>query len=499
MVASASATAATDFVRALGPSERWFWIIDRISPANCVARVRVHGRLAAGELAGAAAALVAEYPLLRVGVRDAGHGDPRLFPLAEPEIPVRQVEVEGGGATASPTDTARSVTVRAGLVATGVMRRAGTRVDTGAVSDAGFAARSRAGGEPSDTVWRREVDVELATSFVTDRGLARIVDIVHGAGSADEYHDVVLVVSHVIMDGRSLLTLLRKLIRYTEADRGGRVGRVATPVADDLIPVGSRGFWRYCYTTLSDQVAAVALRPRKLVAPVAVGMGERRTRAVYRTIDAAGLAALTADCRRAGVTVHGVLAAAVARVVGETVRPGAKGVAGIGSPVDFRELLEPAPDAEELGIYAPVLAHFVRFGPGESLWAAARAVNRQLERGIRRRKHLSVVAGMRFGTPRTVATGRRVVEMVDRRAPWNVSVTNVGRADFPERVGDRRISDVTLAGSNSCVSALTVSIISTHGHMRLGFCYVTGILDAASAEAFADRVVAELTGRAAPV
>ncbi|MGV9410273.1 phthiocerol/phthiodiolone dimycocerosyl transferase family protein [Nocardia sp. NPDC003693] len=497
MVASASATAATDFVRALGPSERWFWIIDRISPANCVARVRVHGRLGADELAGAAAALVAEYPLLRVGVRDAGHGDPRLFEFAEPGIPIRRVAA-GGGAAAFPGEMARSATVRAGLVATGAMRRAGTRVGAGVVSDAVPAAEGAAGSAPSDAVWRREIDTELATPFVTDRGLARIVDIVYAAGTPDEYHDVVLVVSHVIMDGRSLLTLLRKLIRYIGTGRGGRTGRPAAPVADDLIPVGSRGFWRYCYTTLSDQVAAVALRPRKLVAPVAVGMGERRTRAVYRTVDAAGLAALTADCRRAGVTVHGVLAAAVARVVGETVRPGAKGVAGIGSPVDFRELLEPAPDTEELGIYAPVLAHFVRFGPGESLWAAARAVNRQLERGIRRGKHLSVVAGMRFGTPRTVATGRRVVDMVDRRAPWNVSVTNVGRVDFPERAGDRRVSDVTLAGSNSCVSALTVTIISAHGHMRLGFCYVAGVLDAPAAEAFADRVVAELTGRPVP-
>ncbi|MFE6860623.1 hypothetical protein [Nocardia sp. NPDC057668] len=477
MVASTAATAATDFGRPLGASERWFWIIDRISPANCVGRVRVHGRLTAEELSGAADALVAEYPLLRAGVRDAGNGDPRLFALADPGIPIRRVLV-------GCEDLA------------------------------------------ADAVWRREVDAELAAPFTPERGLARIVDIGYAVGTPDEYHDVVLTVSHVIMDGRSLLTLLRKLIRFGAESRAGRhagvggsgraggtgrEGRVGSvgaplpgtrepiPVADDLIPLGARGFWRYCYTTLSDQVMALALRPRKLVPPVAVGLGERRTRAVYRTVDAAGLEALTADCHRAGVTVHGVLAAAVARVVGETGRPGGKGVAGIGSPVDFRALLEPAPDAEELGIYAPVLANFVRFGPRESLWAAARAVNRQLERGIRRRKHLSVVAGMRFGTPRTVATGRRVVEMVDRRAPWNVSVTNVGRADFPETVGGRRISDVTLAGSNSCVSALTVSIISTHGRMRLGFCYVTGILDATSAESFADRVVAELTGRAAPV
>ncbi|MFE3698535.1 hypothetical protein ACFXO7_11725 [Nocardia tengchongensis] len=47
-------------MRALSPSERWFWIIDRLSPANCSARIRVHGRVPAGRLESAAAALVAE-------------------------------------------------------------------------------------------------------------------------------------------------------------------------------------------------------------------------------------------------------------------------------------------------------------------------------------------------------------------------------------------------------------------------------------------------------
>ncbi|WP_405134481.1 cytochrome P450 [Nocardia sp. NBC_01388] len=91
MVASTSATAATAFGRPLSPSERWFWIIDRISPSNCTARVRVRGQLTAERIECAAAALTAEYPLLRVGVADAGSGDPRLLPLQDPRIPVRRL------------------------------------------------------------------------------------------------------------------------------------------------------------------------------------------------------------------------------------------------------------------------------------------------------------------------------------------------------------------------------------------------------------------------
>ncbi|WP_327142476.1 phthiocerol/phthiodiolone dimycocerosyl transferase family protein [Nocardia sp. NBC_01327] len=446
MVASTSATTATDFGRPLSPSERWFWIIDRISPSNCTARVRVHGRLTVEQLECAAAALTAEYPLLRAGVVDAGAGDPHLMPLPDPRIPVRQL-----------------------------------------LSD-----------DPK--TWRREIDAELIDPFDTRAGLARIADIVQRPGTVAEQHDLILTVSHIILDGRSLMTVLRKLIQYAASERSdNRAGirsRAAFPPADDLIPAGARGVWRYVYSTLFDQAAALVLRPRRVGGGTPVGLLERRTRVVYRTVAAEPLAALVADCRWAGVTVHGVLAAAVARAIGDSVRPKGSGVAGIGSPVDFRPLLRPRPDAEELGVYAPVLAGFVRFGPGESLWAAARSVNRQVERGIRQRRHLSTVAGMRFGTPRTVESGRRIVDMVDRRAPWNVSVTNLGRIDFPEEVGAWQLSGLTLTASNSCVSAVTVAIVTAHGEMRIGFCYVDGMLT--EPEKFADQVLAELISRPDP-
>ena len=51
-------------------------------------------------------------------------------------------------------------------------------------------------------------------------------------------------------------------------------------------------------------------------------------------------------------------------------------MAGIASPVDFRHLLDPLPDRDELGIYAPVLIGFVPFGPAVPLWSAGRFFHR---------------------------------------------------------------------------------------------------------------------------
>ncbi|MFB7721945.1 hypothetical protein [Nocardia sp. NPDC056100] len=443
MVASRTATTTTDSGRELSPSERWFWIIDRISPANCVGRVRVHGRLTTEQIERATAAVLAEYPLLRMGVVDTGDGHPRAEPLDEPRIPLRQF------------------------------------------------------GCAENDAWQRHIDTEMITPIEVSAGFARLTDIAYAPGTSGEHHDLVLTISHIIVDGRSLMTVLRKIIEYAVRDEIEPVAsRPPIAPSDDLIPVAARGFWRYVYTTMFDQAAALALRPRRLRGSAPVALPDRLTRVVYRKVPAEPLAELADDCRRAGVTVHGVLASAVARAIGEA-SGSTGGIAGIGSPVDFRGLLEPQPGTDELGNYAPVLTAFVRYGAGISPWKAARSVNRQLSRGVRQRRHLATVAGMRFGTPRTVHTGTRIVEMVDRRAPWNVSVTNLGRADFPEEVGGLRLSGITVAATNSCVSALTVAIVTAHEEMRIAFCYVDGVLNAAQTERFADRVIAEIISRPA--
>ncbi|WP_282777337.1 hypothetical protein, partial [Nocardia sp. CC201C] len=153
------------------------------------------------------------------------------------------------------------------------------------------------------------------------------------------------------------------------------------------------------------------------------------------------------------------------------------------------------PAADELGIYAPVLTTFVPFGPRRSLWSAARSVNRQLDRKVRQRRHLATVAGMRYGTPKSLESGWRVVKLIDRRAPWNVSVTNLGRVDFPPAPGEWRTCGLSVAAGNSCVSALTVAVATAHDEMSLEFCYVDGVLSPESAERFADLVLATLADR----
>lgn len=60
---------STEVRRFLSPVERWYWIVDQVSPLNVIARVRLTGHLPGEVLESAAAGLTNEHPLLRVAIR----------------------------------------------------------------------------------------------------------------------------------------------------------------------------------------------------------------------------------------------------------------------------------------------------------------------------------------------------------------------------------------------------------------------------------------------
>ena len=67
-----------------------------------------------------------------------------------------------------------------------------------------------------DLEWERQVDEhELGTPLDWQRGpLIRIVDV--ALDSSDEAHDLLLTVSHIIADGTTALSLLRRLVEHAD-------------------------------------------------------------------------------------------------------------------------------------------------------------------------------------------------------------------------------------------------------------------------------------------
>nr|WTA71396.1 hypothetical protein OHB51_36010 [Micromonospora sp. NBC_00855] len=302
-----------EVMRPLSASERWFWLVDQLSPANCVVRLRVRGPIGAYRLEEATDALLAEFPLLRTTVVDG----PRFAPSADPHLPVLHRVVE----------------------------------------------------DPDE--WRSVFDEQLADSIDLATAPGRLIDLVWRPGTSAEHHDLILVLSHVLLDGRSMAALAWRILAYAFGSPLPVGSRPPSPPPDDLIPAANTGLLHCLRTNLTGQLTAMARRPTNLPGtppPLPI----RRTRTVIRTIEDAALTELRTRCHQHGVTVNAALTAGLANALGE-LAPRTSAVAGIGVPVDVRSRLRPVPVDDEPGMFTAVVPTFVPYGPQHSLWGAARA------------------------------------------------------------------------------------------------------------------------------
>ncbi|HEX6351755.1 phthiocerol/phthiodiolone dimycocerosyl transferase family protein [Actinophytocola sp.] len=440
-----TATRDVDEVRrSMSPMERWYWVCDQISPLNVVARVHVRGACAPRDLDLAAEALVREHPLLRVAVDAEPDGSrPRFVGAASHRPSLRVVETE-------PSDVDR---------------------------------------------WVREVDdVELALSLDWRTGpLVRLVDVVRGRGTADECHDVILTVSHVIADGTTALELLRRLVELAAGAARLVSTRPALPPPEAMLPKRINGLPRAAHfvaSVLADGVAAAVARPRRLTPATPVESRGRRTRLIRRELTAAQVAELADRCRRAGVTVHSALTAAMAIALAGTTSTRTR--VTVGSPVDFRAELEPPVHPTDAGAYVATVPSHVQVAPAADLWTVARGAHRDLRRRKRFHQHLALVSLLRLMSPRSVAASARAVAMVDRVGPGNVCLSNIGRYDFPDRAGDWALSGAQFIADVSVSGYLVATVNTSHAALHWNFTYIEGAVSSERAEQFAERAVRAL-------
>lgn len=441
--------------RPLSPLERWYWTADRASSLSGVFRARLRGPLPVPLLRGALDALQARHPLLRVAVTGAADGtagvEPAFRPVGGRPIPLRQV-------TVSPADPA------------------------------------------ADTRWEREVDEhELAERIDWREGpLVRAVVITReaGPGHPEDVHDLLLTASHCIADGMTGLSLMRQWIelaaRLGDGEALPRTSLRALPATEDLLPRRHRGAEGAAALTAlmdRDQEETERLRPRRVVPSNPVPFGERRTRMVHRSLTAEQLELLVRACRRHGTTVHGALAAAMVTAVAREAGTSEPAYFSIGSPVDFRGELDPAVSYDEAGSYAATLPSRVLYRPGTPLWPMAGAIGRDLVARREREEHLSVINLLGRAGPKSSADYEPFMRYMDEQGPLNLCLSNLGRYDFPARIGPWRVSGTQLVAAVSVTGAVVATANTSHGRLAWNFSYVDGIVPADRARHIADESV----------
>ncbi|MEU5427848.1 condensation domain-containing protein [Streptomyces olivoreticuli] len=435
--------------RELSPVERWYWTADRTSPLSGLVRTRVHGSLPLPLLRRALDVLQSRHPLLRAAITCDENGErPAFRPVDDVPVPLRHVEVTPGDPEA-------------------------------------------------DTRWEREAnDYELVERIDWRTGpllRAAVITRPADAGHPEDVHDLILTASHCVADGMTGLSVLREWLeiaaRLAAGEEPERTSRRALPAAEDLLPRrhrGAEGALALKELMERDGQEAERLRPRRVLPSRAVPFAQRRTRMVHRSLTAEQVGLLQRACKRHGTTVHGALAAAMVTAVAREAGTAEPAYFSIGSPVDFRHELETAVPYGDAGSYASTLPSRVRYEPGADLWPMARAVSRDLTGRRGREEHLTMLNLMDQAGPKSPADSEAFMRYMDEQGPLNLCLSNIGRYDFPDRVGPWRVSDTQLVAAISVTGAIVATANTSHGGLAWNFSHVDDMVPAPRAQRIAD-------------
>ncbi|AOT61968.1 phthiocerol/phthiodiolone dimycocerosyl transferase family protein [Streptomyces rubrolavendulae] len=432
---------APEVRRELSPLERWYWIADRIAPLNVVGRVRLHGPVTGAALRSALTALQARHPLLRVAIEPGGPGEePRFTPVVDRPIPLDH-----------------------------------RVLDDPAAGDA----------------WQRVIDRELVNGRVDWRaGPLATATVLTSPGPDGGTHDLILSLLHVIADGTTVISLLRQ---WAELAAGLPVGaRAVLPPAEDLFPAGHRGTAGEAPARAKadrDEADLLRLAPRRVDADEAVPFERRRTRFLHRALDGAALESLARACRARGVTVHGVLTAAMVHAVATDAGAADGTWYSIGSPVDFRGDLEPAVDPDDVGSYVATIPSLVEHAAARPLWETAREISTDLRARKARGEQFSMIRLIGLSGPRNLAEAMPFVRHLDEKGPINFCVSNIGRFPFPDEVGPWRATGAQFVASLSVVGTFVATVNSSHHQLVWNFTYAEGTVADERAARLADRCV----------
>ncbi|GAA2009134.1 condensation domain-containing protein [Nocardiopsis rhodophaea] len=449
-------------LRPLSPLERWYWIADRISPLNVIGRVRVEGHLSVDAARRSLDLLQQRHPLLCTAIRADRGEEPMYVPSNRP-IPLRWKCAD-------------------------------------------------ASHDNTETLWVQEVETEhLARSVNWKTGpLGRaMVFSTAGDHGGDGRHDLILVLHHAIADGTTAVSLSRQWAEIAARITGPHTGQREDagcrcrelPATEDLFPAAHRSHRGQAAASSKrcrDADNAARLSPERVRRERTVKFEQRRTRLIHRSLDPDTTRALVAACRSHGVTVHGILAAALVAAVHRDAETPQGTYFAIGSPVDFRAELEPAVGPNEAGTYVATLPSLVRCDPNLDIWISAKAVNDDLRARRAAGEHFAMITDLGSRVAMDIDGSRELLRYLDEEGPINLSLSNIGAQELPEAIGGLRITDADFAAGISVTGVLVAAATTSHGRLNWNLTYVDGFVSRGRAARIADDALGTLVAALGP-
>lgn len=345
-----------------------------------------------------------------------------------------------------------------------------------------------------DDAWRAEADREVNAAFDLSGPLLRAVLVQRG----DERAHLLLVLHHVVGDGRSGVLLARDVVTFAaRALRGEAID--AAPIdpgaaIDERLP--RLGFFRTLLGLIRILVAELWLQVR-FGRPFRIGRRvppfERRARVVDRVLEPDLVRALEERARSEQTTLHGALSASLllSLLAIGNVRRTTRVL--FGSPVDVRAAIHP-PAGDAVGFFVSMVGFRGAIDPAAQLWQVARTIRDALARDLAQG---GAVLGLRLLVDVVRMLGgardpKKLAEKADRTMASSTGITNLGRLVFATDHPPLSIAALHVAASPSSLGDVFATVTTLHDRLYLNLVFAEPTLDEATAHRLADDTVLRL-------
>ncbi|MEX0447450.1 condensation domain-containing protein [Xenorhabdus sp. SGI246] len=422
----------TEINRPLSCVERWYWLCDQFSTLNVISRVRVHGELQMAVLRSGLDELQARHPLLRTRIEHDNGLNPRWVPCDQ-AIPLREVH---------------------------------------------FA---------QDQQWIDEVNErELMERVNPDIGpLIRTV-VLNGP---DGIHDLLVIVPHIIADGTTVLSLAEQWLTLANDPVSSSWIARALPSAEEMLPpkfMGEEGDTQLAEQTAQDAKLMGTHKPGRVIPSRVVSLEKRRTQLLRRELNSDQLDILIQTSRMHGTTVHGALTAALvlAAALDDQNHPTQFAV---GSPIDFRRELVPAVSHDEVGTYVATVLSLVNVS--QPFWDIARDITTDLAKRKALGHHFNMINLVADAAPQSMTEARSFIEFMESEGPINLCSSNIGRYEFPDRIGNWYVTGAQFLTGISVNGYFVATINTSHNTLFWNFTHIYDAVPASRATQLADTCV----------
>jgi NRPS condensation-like uncharacterized protein len=330
------------------------------------------------------------------------------------------------------------------------------RFVTGRAPPISVTWRERSGADD----WRALVASEMSRGFGDEGPFIRFVVVADASTT-----DIILCVSHMLMDGLSMAQVTNDLIQcLDDPDRPVKAVEEKGPL-DARAPRSYQRQWFPLARYVASQVWAAPHDPARNARLAARYRGRDKVDLVTLELAPEKTERLRALSRAQGTTVQGALTGAVAIAVGEReARFGRKRIS-VHSPINLRKLLEPAV-VEEIGNYAAASMTWV--ASDGSLWDIARQVRGDIEKAI--------VRGDAFATERLMKGAKRKKPRTSPRwlalRLWpDIGVTNLGQVTVPDTPTGARVREMHVSTALPVMETLVCATVTVKGRLFSDFSF----------------------------